>query len=254
MISEEHKLAATLPSSHVSSLKRIESGYWWYVGRVRWATRLISPWAKQQPRPLLYADLGCGTGGFAASVHSKFDFDRVALVDGDPAMLAEAPQQSPFESYHRNLQAPFGLPFQPQLISCMDVIEHLEDDRSFVKAIAAMLPRGGKLIASVPAHQWLFSEWDRVLGHYRRYDKTTLKKVFEEAGLRIETAAYMWSALVPLGLLRKRQFKKGAQAEFPKVSAPVNFALTLYSDLEWRASQAIPTPFGTSLIVSAKKP
>ncbi|MEZ4752253.1 MAG: class I SAM-dependent methyltransferase [Bdellovibrionota bacterium] len=253
MNSQEHKLAATLPSSHVSSLKRIESGYWWYVGRVRWATRMIQPWALKQTCPIRYADLGCGTGGFAAALQSHFGFDRVALVDGDPAMLAEAPDQPPFEAFHRNLQAPFELPFAPHLVSCMDVIEHLEDDTTFVKSLAAMLPRDGKLIASVPAHQWLFSEWDRVLGHFRRYDKNSLNKLFKEAGLEIEKASYMWTAFVPLGLLRKRRFQKGGQAEFPAVPTPVNFALTLYSDLEWWATKMIPSPFGTSLIVSARK-
>lgn len=145
------------------------------------------------------------------------------------------------------------LPFQPQLISCMDVIEHLDDDLAFLKNVAALLPREGKLIVSVPAHQWLFSEWDSVLGHYRRYNKSSLSKVFAAAGLQIEKASYMWAAFVPLGLIRKHRFKKGAQAEFPSVPATVNYALTLYSDLEWWASKLVPVPFGTSLIVSARK-
>ena len=59
----------------------------------------------------------------------------------------------------------------------IDVLEHIEDDRIEVKRAAAYLKPGGFLIVLAPAHQWLFSPFDRSIGHYRRYNRLMLKKL-----------------------------------------------------------------------------
>ncbi|MDX1431972.1 MAG: class I SAM-dependent methyltransferase [Gammaproteobacteria bacterium] len=59
----------------------------------------------------------------------------------------------------------------------IDVLEHIEDDTSEVAAAAARLEEGGHLCVLVPAHQQLFSEFDRMIGHHRRYDRASLDAV-----------------------------------------------------------------------------
>lgn len=59
----------------------------------------------------------------------------------------------------------------------IDVIEHIEDDGAELHRAAALLEPGGHLIILVPAHQWLFSPFDKAIGHYRRYNKDRLKQV-----------------------------------------------------------------------------
>ena len=54
----------------------------------------------------------------------------------------------------------------------MDVLEHIEDDRAEVARAAARLRKGGHIIALSPAHQWLFTPFDKAIGHCRRYTKT----------------------------------------------------------------------------------
>jgi SAM-dependent methyltransferase len=56
----------------------------------------------------------------------------------------------------------------------MDVLEHIEDDRAEVARAARHLRPGGHVIALSPAHQWLFTPFDRAIGHHRRYTKATL--------------------------------------------------------------------------------
>jgi hypothetical protein len=59
----------------------------------------------------------------------------------------------------------------------IDVLEHIADDRAEAAAAAAHLRAGGKLIVLAPAHQWLFTDFDRALGHFRRYTKRSLAEV-----------------------------------------------------------------------------
>jgi hypothetical protein len=57
----------------------------------------------------------------------------------------------------------------------MDVLEHIEDDRGELARAAGMLSPGGHVIALSPAHNGLFTPFDKVIGHYRRYTRATLR-------------------------------------------------------------------------------
>lgn len=57
----------------------------------------------------------------------------------------------------------------------IDVIEHIEDDASELNEAASRLKDGGHLIILVPAHNWLFSPFDKAIGHFRRYNKEMLR-------------------------------------------------------------------------------
>ena len=57
----------------------------------------------------------------------------------------------------------------------LDVLEHIADDRAEIKEALKRLKPGGFLIILVPAHQYLFSEFDEAVGHCRRYSLRTLR-------------------------------------------------------------------------------
>lgn len=59
----------------------------------------------------------------------------------------------------------------------LDVLEHIEDDRAELEEAARRLRPGGHLIVLAPAHQQLYTEFDKAIGHYRRYTKATLAAV-----------------------------------------------------------------------------
>ena len=71
-------------------------------------------------------------------------------------------------------------------VVCLNVLEHIEDDRSALRRMGTLLGPGGRVIVLVPQYVFLMSEMDRLLGHYRRYSHTELKSKFEEADLRVE--------------------------------------------------------------------
>jgi SAM-dependent methyltransferase len=57
----------------------------------------------------------------------------------------------------------------------LDVLEHISDDRAELASAAAHLKDGGKLVVLSPAHQWLFTPFDRAIGHCRRYSRRTMR-------------------------------------------------------------------------------
>jgi len=56
----------------------------------------------------------------------------------------------------------------------IDVLEHIEDDRAELRAAFARLKPQGKIVVLSPAQPWLFTEFDRAIGHFRRYTKKSL--------------------------------------------------------------------------------
>jgi len=56
----------------------------------------------------------------------------------------------------------------------IDVLEHIEDDKNELRRAAGLLKQGGQLIVLSPAHPWLYTAFDRSIGHYRRYNRASL--------------------------------------------------------------------------------
>lgn len=70
-------------------------------------------------------------------------------------------------------------------IVCLNVLEHIEKDTEALAALAALLPRGGRVILQVPNYPRLFGNLDTSYGHFRRYSARSLRGIFERAGLRV---------------------------------------------------------------------
>ncbi len=90
----------------------------------------------------------------------------------------------------------------------IDVLEHVNDDRSELEHASRFLQKDGSLIVLAPAHQWLYSPFDKSIGHFRRYSKKTLSAVGPSC-LTLEHLYYidtagMIASIGNLLLLRKR--------------------------------------------------
>jgi len=76
--------------------------------------------------------------------------------------------------------------FNPDTVVCLNVLEHIENDRGVLRALHKFLPTGCRLVFLVPYNPKLFSEFDRQIGHYRRYQKGELEGKMTEAGFTVE--------------------------------------------------------------------
>jgi SAM-dependent methyltransferase len=104
-------------------------------------------------------------------------------------------------------------------VGLFDVIEHIEDDAAFLRSLRSKLHGGGRLYATVPAFQTLWSEDDVGAGHFRRYTRAAITGTIAAAGFEIEIATYIFrplplpiflSRVLPdrLGIGIKREVKK----------------------------------------------
>lgn len=96
---------------------------------------------------------------------------------------------------------------QVDSILYIDVIEHIEDDSAELLQAANLLRTGGYLFVIVPAHQSLYSPFDKLIGHFRRYSRERLKAAVP-ASMQIETAYYLDSAGYFASLVNKLFLKQ----------------------------------------------
>ena len=94
----------------------------------------------------------------------------------------------------------------------LDVLEHIEDDRAELDRAARLLRLRGKIVVLAPAHQWLFTAFDSAIGHYRRYDRRSLRALTPH-GCRLISLSYldsvgMLASLVNRLFLRQPMPKK----------------------------------------------
>lgn len=172
-----------------------DSTHWWYRARRDILADYLAREAKL-PANASILEIGCGTGHNLPMLAA---FGSVDAIEIDPTARAIASQR---------LGRPVGtapLPMLPDvprgaydLIAVLDVVEHIEDDVAALKAMARCLAPGGKILVTVPAHQWLWSAHDVVNHHHRRYSKKTLAAAIGKAGLKHNGLRYFNSLLFPL--------------------------------------------------------
>ena len=98
-------------------------------------------------------------------------------------------------SYHKPAVA--GQQFDT--VICLNVLEHVDDDRSALAAIRRLLAPAGRLVLLVPALPALYGTIDRALGHHRRYTRTGLAGLLQATGYTLTHIEYFNLAGVPGG-------------------------------------------------------
>lgn len=129
-------------------------------------------------------DFGAGSG--TLTNYLKETGLNVACVELDDD-LRKVLKKRGFEAY-RSLNE---LKTKPDAIYTLNVLEHIKNDRLALHEIFRNLPPGGKLYAYVPAYNLLFSEMDRLVGHYRRYRLSELEEKLIKTGFEIVNSRYV---------------------------------------------------------------
>jgi 2-polyprenyl-3-methyl-5-hydroxy-6-metoxy-1,4-benzoquinol methylase len=103
------------------------------------------------------------------------------------------------------------------IVTLLDVIEHLPDPQVFVESIVAAFPRLSLLIVTVPARKELWSNYDEYFGHHQRYDLDMLRDLATSSNLRIAKAAYFFHGLyVPARMMAAMHRPRATRVDPPR--------------------------------------
>ncbi len=150
----------------------------------RFQLDLISPYCG---RTVL--EVGAGLGEFAQGFTG---LDRLVVTDADPgavellaARFADRPE---VEARQLALGGEVALDKPVDSVIAINVLEHIEDDAEALRSLAKLVVPGGTIVLWVPGYQQLYGEFDRRVGHVRRYTPSTVSDAVLRAGLQVEVA------------------------------------------------------------------
>jgi len=235
-------------------LYKFEHFYWWHVGRRDILNSFLKRFLKNRENQIL--EIGCGTGG-NLEILSKWG--KVTGLDISERALGLCRKRG-FNNLLLGKGEQMNFPDKSfDLVVALDVLEHIKDDKRVLEESWRVLKEGGYSLATVPAYQFLWSEHDEALEHYRRYSLLDFSNKLRQAGFNIVKMSYLVSFVFPavLGyrILRKILFPKSkkniAYVFLPK---PINFFFTILLKLESFLLKYFNLPFGTSIICIAQKP
>lgn len=234
-----------------------EPTHFWFRGFRAYFARELRRLAGGR-RDLRILDGGCGTGHnlrVLLAPHGRtFGFDlhadaiRRARAAGRPLVRANL-EQIPFASGTFDLATSF------------DVMQSVPDDKAALRELARVLRPGGHLVLNVTALDFMRGDHSDVWGELRRYSPARMTRLLEQAGLEPVRLAFLFASLLPLMLavrmgqrmLRVWRPPRG-DADLVVPSAPINAVLTAIVKGEAALARRVPMPFGSSLMVVAKKP
>ncbi|MGH8092339.1 MAG: class I SAM-dependent methyltransferase [Chthoniobacterales bacterium] len=195
-------------------------------------------------------EIGCGSG----VARKMLERDLGVPVDGCDLSRTGLEMAEPGRGrllFYDILQLEPSMLGQYDAVFLLDVVEHITDDTTFLAAALQHLRPGGVMVVNVPASMLLFSQYDRVTGHVRRYTRRSLANLFRGCGLEPEGLTHWGLSMVPVLLARRLFLRMVPPAETMRVGfAPPNRVVqSLFQTLK-NIETALPIamPFGTSLL------
>ena len=224
--------------------------HWWYRARRQVVAELIR---RKVPLPKVAKplEIGCGTGH---NLPMLGEFGQVEALEVDPIARGMAEKRLGRTVLSSPLPALEGVPDDTyDMVAALDVVEHIPDDKAALEGISRVLKPGGKLLMTVPAHQWMWSAHDVVNHHQRRYSKRDFKRLVNESPLKLESIGYLNSLLFPLAMAQRLASKLTGKedANLAPPAEPINQVLERVFALERRVIGRIPLPPGLSLFAVA---
>lgn len=245
-------------------LARIEDQHFWFRARNRLILKLTKRIVSELQPGYLVLEVGCGTGNVLRVLREACPDGMVVGLELWLDGLRHARRRFPGLLVQGDVRDfPFSKPFS--LVGLFDVLEHVQEERETLASLWKSLVPGGRLLLTVPAHQFLWSYFDEAAHHCRRYSVRDIREKLTEVGFQVEFVSQFMAFIFPLvWIVRKmRGFRTQADPgtirtqtsnEFRLVPI-VNQILTALLTLEagWLA-RGHRLPFGTSLVVVARKP
>jgi SAM-dependent methyltransferase len=236
------------------TLGRVRRHPWWKA-RARLALAVLT--RKGVSAPAMVVDVGCGWGvtlealevaGYDA-LGVDISAEILSLIDRPSRRLVRADVRRPLT----------GLDLKADALLLLDVIEHVDDDQQAIRHCAELLKPAGLAVVSVPARPDLFSEFDQIQGHRRRYLPERLRAAFSNTGLEVSQVFWWGQWMVPL--LRRRNKASGNKQRAPRTYSdylrlpPWPGPIVMKMMYAWERKRALDSKLrtGTSLFALARR-
>lgn len=234
-----------------------EDSHFWHKAKRQLVADLVVRFHSKNTHDTKILDIGCGTGG---NVKWLGQFGHVWGIDGSKEAVKYCRKQD-LKNIRLNKAEKISFPDNSfHIITILDLLEHA-DDRRVLKEAYRQLKKGGLLIITVPAYPWLWSRWDEILGHKRRYTERSLRQILSTQHFEILKLSYCYSfLLLPAMIVRVIKSFRFKNADYPS-----DFALggsgilnTLLGTLSsWERFIMIQKnasiPFGLSIVAVCRK-
>jgi len=233
----------------------LENTYWWFQGRKEIVLELLRRYTPLGNDRLSVLDVGCGTGLMLEALRPYahpvgIDFSRLAMMycaqRGIERLVCARVEALPFgdETF--------------DLLLALDLFEHIDDDAALIREMWRLCRPGGRLLISVPAYPFLWSDHDEALHHRRRYRRTTLRQLIGLTDFEIVRFTYAITVLllpiVVFRLLQRVLKPKGApKTHLIALPKPINRLLIALEKAEARWLRSYDLPFGVSLLALLRK-
>jgi SAM-dependent methyltransferase len=250
----ERKLPQEMQPHTYSIMYEVEESHWWFVGRRRILSSFVERIAgSARPEKARILDVGCGTG---ANLEMLSEFGQAEGVDVATEALMFCRSRGVTGV---KLGEAEKLPYADDsfdLVTGLDVVEHLDDDLAGLLEMHRVLRPGGHALLFVPAFQFLWGVQDEVSNHRRRYTIGELRDVVTSAGFEVERTTYanitfFLPILLGRALMRLTGFRPASENNL--TMGWMNGLLGAVFGAEAAFLRHVNFPFGVSAICVAKK-
>lgn len=216
-------------------------------------------WILEEFRPFLgtrIVEVGAGTGLFSQLL-LEHELQSLSLIE--PSKMFEYLTSNVAEVKTKTLIKTYQTIFtdvaetikenqKPDSIIYVNVLEHIEDDENELAAMRDTLTPNGKIFIFVPALPWLYGNFDKSVGHFRRYTKNELETKCKAAGFSLLKSFYFdFAGVAPwwikYRLLKSDSLDSGAIKLYDKLIVPITKTF----------ESIITPPLGKNLLLIGKK-
>lgn len=193
-------------------------------------------------------EIGSGLGHYASEWADMGA--RITATEADASRLTTLRERFAQDARVtvRELTVPIAETADYSTVVAYNVLEHIEDHVDALRSFAGLLRHGGSIVLVVPAFAFAMSEFDRAIGHHRRYRTAGLARALDDAGLEVQRCHYINGP----GLLAwyvTCRLLGGRPKEGPMLTAYDK----LYVPIERRIESKIRMPFGQSVFAVARR-
>ncbi len=229
-----------------------ESTHWWFTARKEILETIITKILQKRKYDLPLNILNVGPGGGTTSIMLE-KFGKVKSLEFDKDLFNYCKNDRKLDVDKGSIN---DLPYHSEsfnIVCAFDVIEHVKDDKKAMEELQRVVKKGGLVLLTVPAFQFLWSQHDEVNCHFRRYTKRSINHIAESLGLSIFYSTYfnffLFFPILAARLLGKLKPRGSSKSDFDEFQVSKKSNKILHSIFKSESKIMFPTklPFGVSI-------